>query len=69
MKAMRFTPRGYGGTSRDAEKMKRDGWYEQGVLAIGLDDHRLTWPEQELIRQLGEKLYGKRPEGQGVRHG
>jgi len=23
----------------------------------------------ELIRQLGEKLYGKRPEGQGVRHG
>jgi hypothetical protein len=27
-----------------------------------LDDDRLTWPERELVRQLGERLYGKRPE-------
>jgi len=62
-------PKGYGGQRRDADQVKREGWREQGVLAIGLDDHRLTWPERELIRQLGEKLYGKRPAGQGVRHG
>ena len=66
---MRFTPRGYGGQRRDPDQVKRDGWQEQQMLAVSLDDRRLTWPERELIRQLGEKLYGKRPEGQGVRHG
>jgi hypothetical protein len=66
---MRFYPKGYGGQRRDPYQVKRDGWKEQGLLAVAIDDDRLTWPERELIRQLGEKLYGKRPEGQGVRHG
>jgi len=66
---MRFTPRGYGGQRRSPDEVKRQGWKEQGVLAVAVDDHRLTWPERELLRQLGEKLYGKRPEGQAVRHG
>ena len=66
---MRFTPRGYGGQRRDSDQVKRDGWKEQGLLAVTIDDHRLTWPERELVRQLGEKLYGKRPAGQEVRHG
>ncbi len=69
MKAMCFTPRGYGGDRRDPDRVKRDGWKEQGLLAVAIDDDRLTWPERELIRQLGEKLYGKRPAGQEVRHG
>jgi hypothetical protein len=60
MKAMRFTPRGYGGDRRDPDRVKRDGWHEQGLLAVSVDDQRLTWPERELVRQLGEKLYGKR---------
>ena len=66
---MRWHPRSYGGQRRDPDQVKRDGWKEQGVLAVAIDDRRLTWPEQELIRQLGEKLYGKRPEGLGVRNG
>jgi hypothetical protein len=66
---MRFIPRGYGGQRRDPDQVKRDGWKEQGLLAVTIDDHRLTWPERELVRQLGEKLYGKRPAGQEVRHG
>jgi len=66
---MRFTPRGYGGQRRDPDQVKRDGWNEQQMLAVSLDDHRLTWPERELVRQLGEKLYGTRPAGQEVRHG
>jgi len=37
------------------------------VLAVAIDDDRLTWPERELVRQLGEKLYGKRE--REVRHG
>ena len=66
---MRFTPKGYGGNRRDPDQVKRDGWHEQHMLAVSLDDHRLTWPERELVRQLGEKLYGKRPPLREVRHG
>jgi hypothetical protein len=62
MKAMRFHPIGYGGRRRPPERVKREGWHEQGMLAVALDDERLTWPERELVRQLGEKLYGKRQE-------
>jgi hypothetical protein len=40
--------------------VKREGWHDEGVLAVSVDDHRLTWPERELVRQLGEKLYGPR---------
>ncbi len=50
------------GTRRSPDQVKRDGWKEQGVLAVAIDDDRLTWPERELVRQLGEKLYGKRPQ-------
>ncbi|PPB81375.1 hypothetical protein LV82_01422 [Albidovulum inexpectatum] len=60
MKAMRFTPPGYGGRRRDPDEVKRDGWRKQGLLAVSLDDQRLTWPERELVRQLGERLYGAR---------
>lgn len=69
MMAMRFTPKGYGGQRRDSDQVKRDGWQEQQMLAVSLDDHRLTWPERELVRQLGEKLYGKLPPVREVRHG
>ena len=69
MMGMRFTPKGYGGNRRDPEQVKRDGWHEQHMLAVSLDDHRLTWPERELVRQLGEKLYGKLPAVREVRHG
>ncbi|WP_458524353.1 hypothetical protein [Pontitalea aquivivens] len=69
MMGMRFTPKGYGGNRRDAEQVKRDGWHEQHMLAVSLDDHRLSWPERELVRQLGEKLYGKLPAVREVRHG
>ena len=61
MKGMSFTPRGYGGRRRQPDEVKRDGWKEQGLLAVAIDDDRLTWPERELVRQLGERLYGKRP--------
>ncbi len=65
---MKWHPPGFGGTRRDPEQVKRDGWKERGVLVIAEDDQRLTWPERELIRQLGQKLYGKRPD-QEAHHG
>jgi hypothetical protein len=64
--AMKWHPSGYGGERRSPDRVKREGWLEQGVLAVSVDDARLTWPERELVRQLGEKLYGKRQE---IQHG
>lgn len=82
MKAMWFTPSAHGGQrARQAcaaalaalvpphpEQVKREGWIEQGILAVNVDDPRLTWPERELVEQLGTRLYGPRPQGE-VRHG
>jgi hypothetical protein len=59
---MRWHPHGYGGERRSPERVKRDGWHEQGLLAVAVDDERLTWPERELVSQLGDRLYGKREE-------
>lgn len=56
---MKWHARRYVGERRPPEKVKREGWREQGLLAVSVDDQRLTWPEREFIRQLGEKLYGK----------
>jgi hypothetical protein len=59
---MRWHPRGYGGERRSPERVKRDGWHERGLLAVAVDDERLSWPERELVRQIGDKLYGRRDE-------
>jgi len=56
---MRWFPKGYGEERCSTEHLKRDGWIEQNILVVSPDDHRLTWPEREFIRQIGEKLYGK----------
>jgi hypothetical protein len=57
---MRWAPRGYAGGRRAPEQVKHEGWRELGILVVAADDDRLTWPERELIRRLGEKLYGRR---------
>jgi hypothetical protein len=60
---MRWLPKGYGGRRRSLEELKRDGWREQNLLVVSPHDPRLTWPERELVRELGEKLYGE-PRGE-----
>lgn len=57
---MRWFPRGYGGERRPPDEIKREGWQAQGILVVSETDPRLSWPERELVRQLGTKLYGKR---------
>jgi len=64
---VRWSTRGYGGQRRSPDEIKRDGWREQRVLVVSIDDARLTWPERELIRQLGEKLYGDRNQSKEAR--
>ena len=66
---MRWYPKGYGGARRDSDQVKRDGWHDEGVLAVSVDDHRLTWPERELVRQLAEKLYGPRAKDREATNG
>jgi hypothetical protein len=58
---MRYYPKGYGGERVPPDDMKRQGWKEQGILVVDISDGRLTWPERELLKQLGTKLYGTKP--------
>ena len=51
--------------SMDVEAVKRRGWREQRLLVVSVDDDRLDWVERELIRRIGERLYGARE----ARHG
>ncbi len=48
----------------DLDAVKRSGWRDQRILVIAANDERLDWMEKELIRQLGERLYGG-----GIRRG
>ena len=66
---MRWHPRGYGGKRRSPEELKREGWREQGLLVVAANDDRLSWPERELIRELGEKLYGSNQKQQEAERG
>jgi hypothetical protein len=52
-------------TPMDAEAIKRHGWHNQNLLVISANDPRLTWPERELVKQLGEKLYGSKERRHG----
>lgn len=41
----------------DLEKVKKRGWEEEGILVIHVDDERLKWPEREIIKQIGNRIY------------
>ncbi len=56
------------GVTINAEPTKVFGWNRHGILVVSVDDDRLSWPERELVRNLGEKLYG-RGRRQGGHHG
>jgi len=46
----------------DPEDVKRNGWRHEGILVISISDDRLDWTEQELLKQIGQRLYGRRQE-------
>ena len=45
----------------DADEVKRRGWLDNGILVVSIHDDRLSWPEVELIKELGRRLYGTLP--------
>ena len=53
----------------DVDEVKQRGWTGQNILVVSAEDQRLSEEEQELIKQLGDKLYGPTPNRQEVRHG
>lgn len=40
------------------EAMKKRGWRDQHILVVNASDERLDFMERELIRRIGERLYG-----------
>ena len=49
--------------STDLEVVKRLGWQQEHILVVKEDDERLDFVEKEIVRRIGERLYG------GKRHG
>ncbi len=47
------------------EAIKQTGWRDQHILVVSPEDDRLDWTERELLKRIGERLYGEK----GVRHG
>lgn len=44
----------------DKEAVKRDGWQQEGILVVSIDDPRLDMIGREFVKRCGEQLYGKR---------
>lgn len=49
----------------DLDSVKQRGWRDQNILVVNAEDKRLDYLERELVRRIGERLYGK----EGRRHG
>jgi len=50
----------------DLDAVKSRGWRDEHILVINAEDERLDFLERQLIRQIGERLYG--PLQKGDRH-
>lgn len=47
------------GKSMDCDKTKRDGWRDENILVVTPEDAaRLNAIEQQVIRKIGDKLWG-----------
>jgi hypothetical protein len=42
----------------ELETIKQDGWREHGILVISVGDPRLNWMQEQVVEQIGKKLYG-----------
>lgn len=42
----------------DLDAIKQSGWQEQHILVVSDCDERLDFIERQLIRRIGERLYG-----------
>ncbi len=42
----------------DLDAVKQRGWRDQHILVVNAEDKRLDYLERELVRRIGERLYG-----------
>ena len=49
----------------DLDAIKEQGWRDQHILVVNAEDSRLDFCDRQLVRRIGERLYGKG----GQRHG
>jgi len=47
--------------SADSEAVKRNGFHDLGILVVDINDKNLPWQDRELLKVIGERLYGKKP--------
>ena len=45
-------------TVTDLDSIKQRGWRDQNILVVNAEDQRLDYLERELVRRIGERLYG-----------
>ncbi|WKB50797.1 hypothetical protein [Eleftheria terrae] len=43
----------------DLDAVKEHGWRDQRILVVSEADERLDFVEREIVRRIGERLYGK----------
>jgi hypothetical protein len=44
----------------DCEGMKASGFRNAGILVVDINDHRLSWVDQEELKRIGAKIYGSK---------
>jgi len=47
------------GKQVDYEAVKRNGYRDQGIVVVKLDDQRLSDWERQFLKNIGGKLYGR----------
>ncbi|TIW20356.1 MAG: hypothetical protein E5V63_31780 [Mesorhizobium sp.] len=67
--SIRMNPQGYRSplkspTTIDYEAIKRQAFRDQDILIVKMDDPKLSWADREILRAVGERLYGA-PEAGG----
>ena len=51
----------------DVDAVKQRGWQDQHILVVSDNDERLDVLERDLVRRIGNRLYGS--PNKGGRHG
>ena len=46
--------------SIDYEAVKKNAFFDQDILIVNINDTKLPWQDRELLKTIGERLYGKR---------
>jgi hypothetical protein len=48
------------GREMDCEAIKRNAFKDQGIVVVSVNDPRLSWDQREILKQIGDKIYGYR---------